>query len=349
VNPMNFTSRFTARCSLLAVILALATPSFSQRAVIRNLAFEGGGIRGIAYAGVVEEFEKSGVLPEVRSVAGTSAGALIALTISLGYESSEIRTVVEGTNFSDFNDGYMFFVGGLNRMTKHYGWYRGNKVDEWLGKLIVAKKLSAEITFKEFHDQGYRDIFVTGTSLNRQKTLIFSYKTYPTMKIRDAVRISMSIPLYFEATFIDAEGKVISDPGSREDLDLVVDGGILGNFPIAVFDSVFKAPDGVHVRIPNKKTVGIRLDTDSQIERDLAGGELAPLKINDLASYIGAFYILINESLNRIQLIPDDWKRTISVSTVNIGPRIKKLSSEQKERLINSGRMSTRRFLKETK
>ena len=155
----------------------------------------------------------------------------------------------------------------------------------------------------------------------------------------------MSIPLYFEATFIDAKGIVMSQPEGREDLDLMVDGGILGNFPIAVFDSVYQASDGNKVRIPNCETIGVRLDSDSQIEKDQNGGELAAVKINDLASYLGAFYILINEKLNRIQLIPDDWKRTISVSTVNISPRIKKLSVAEKGRLIESGRSSTLRFL----
>ncbi len=43
---------------------------------IRNLVFEGGGVKGIAYAGVVAVLEEKEILPDIRRVAGTSAGAI---------------------------------------------------------------------------------------------------------------------------------------------------------------------------------------------------------------------------------------------------------------------------------
>ena len=42
----------------------------------RNLVFEGGGVKGIAYAGAVAVLEDKGILPGIRRVAGTSAGAI---------------------------------------------------------------------------------------------------------------------------------------------------------------------------------------------------------------------------------------------------------------------------------
>ena len=56
-------------------------------------------------------------------------------------------------------------------------------------------------------------------------------------------------------------------------------------------------------------------------------------------------YIIILENLNRMPLIPEDWDRTISVSSVGITPRIKKLTELQKESLIKSGETSTRKYL----
>jgi NTE family protein len=328
-----------------SVIILILLSNTCRAQVYENLVFEGAGIRGIAYAGVLEGMEQAGLLKPISNVAGTSAGALIALTISLGYSSSEIRKIIEDTDFSEFNDGKFLFFGGVHRVSKNYGWYRGNKFDRWISKLIVAKTTNGEITFKELHQKGYKDLYITATCLNKQKLFVFSFKSYPDMKVKDAIRISMSIPLYFEAVLIDHNGVVVKETSNRRDLDLVVDGGIIGNFPISIFDSIGTDSKHNKIRIPNSRTLGVRIDSDSQIESDQVTRELTQQDISDLKSYMEAFYTLILENLNRNQLTEVDWMRTISVSSQDIGPRIKKLSSDQKEKLVSSGRQSMVRFL----
>ncbi|HEY0768757.1 MAG TPA: patatin-like phospholipase family protein, partial [Sphingobacteriaceae bacterium] len=209
--------------------------------------------------------------------------------------------------------------------------------------IIIKKTGNPDITFSELHKRGYKDLFITATCLNKKKLLVFSHQTYPDMKIKDAVRISMSIPLYFEAVFIDKEGAIITKPGKRKDLDVVVDGGIVGNFPIYLFDTYLA--DTLKTRVANPETIGVRIDSEEQIKYDRTSKELAPLKIDNFNQYMEAFYIMILENLNRNQLTTDDWKRTISVSSTNIGPRVKKLSKEQKERLLNSGRVGALQFI----
>jgi NTE family protein len=321
----------------------LSNVCYAQVYPYKNLVFEGAGIRGIAYAGVLEEFEKAGVLKNITNVGGTSAGAIIALPLALGYSAKEINQLIDLTNFNKFNDGRFLFIGGIHRMKKNYGWYRGAKFNEWLGDLIAKKTGNPDITFSELHKNGYKDLYITATCLNKQKLLVFSHQTYPNMKIKDAVRISMSIPLYFEAVFIDSRGTIITKPGKRTDLDVVVDGGIIGNFPIQLFDTYLT--DALKTRISNPETIGIRIDSDAQIEYDNTSKELAPLEISNFNQYMEAFYILALENLNRNQLTPDDWKRTISVSSANIGPRVKRLSREQKQSLLNSGRKSALQFI----
>ena len=164
------------------------------------------------------------------------------------------------------------------------------------------------------------------------------------MKVKDAVRISMSIPLYYEAIFINSEGKVYDNPNTIEGLDIVVDGGIIGNYPIFMFDQVKKDSLNHDIRIPNPKTLGVRIDSDEQIEQDYNNPELVSLEIENINDYMQAFYILVLENLNRNQLTEDDWKRTISVSSVGIGPKVKKLSSKEKRSLMESGKHFTKAF-----
>jgi NTE family protein len=224
---------------------------YSQNCEVKNLAFEGAGIRGIAYAGVIEELEKHGKLKNVQKVGGTSAGAITALMVSLGYSSQEIGDLISSTQFRKFNDGRFMFVGGLARMNKLYGWYRGDRFAQWTSKIIEEKTGNPEITFEELSAKGYKDLYVTATCLNKQKLLVFSKENYPKMKVKDAVRISISIPLYFKAVFIDSSGKVYKKPAGKQNLDVVVDGGIIGNFPIAMFDTVVTDSSNRQQRIPN--------------------------------------------------------------------------------------------------
>lgn len=65
----------------------------------RNLVFEGGGIKGIAYAGALMELEKRGILDEIIRVGGTSAGAITATLVALGYKNKEIAHIVMNMNF----------------------------------------------------------------------------------------------------------------------------------------------------------------------------------------------------------------------------------------------------------
>jgi NTE family protein len=165
--------------------------------------------------------------------------------------------------------------------------------------------------------------------LNKQQLIVFSRDTYPRMKVKDAVRISMSIPLYFEAVFIDKDGQVVRHPRQKNGLDVMVDGGFTGNFPISMFDS-----SGQY----NFSTIGFRIDTDDQIRSDQSGKDLAPLPVDNFKEYMNAFYNIIIENLNRQRLTSEDWQRTISISDGNIKPRIRKLSSEEINTLIANGR-----------
>ncbi|HWJ27199.1 MAG TPA: patatin-like phospholipase family protein, partial [Flavisolibacter sp.] len=192
----------------MSVILLTGLPGHSQNTV-RNLVFEGAGIRGIAYSGVIKELEKQDILKGVQRVGGTSSGAITALLLSIGYSANEITTIVNSTPYKKFNDGRFFFIGGINRFQKYFGWYRGQQFEQWLCRLIEAKTNNVNITFRELKQKGCKDLYVTGTCLNKQSLIVFSNENYPDMKVKDAVRISMSIPLYFEAVFINSEGTII--------------------------------------------------------------------------------------------------------------------------------------------
>ncbi|NGX43091.1 MAG: hypothetical protein K940chlam7_01382 [Chlamydiae bacterium] len=80
-----------------------APPNFVSTPPV-NLVFKGGGPKGIAYGGVIETLEATGNLKGVKRVAGTSAGAIAAMLLALGYNSAEIKDVLKTTDLTTFLD-----------------------------------------------------------------------------------------------------------------------------------------------------------------------------------------------------------------------------------------------------
>lgn len=331
----------------ITILFTLTTTlSLTAQHPYRNLVFEGAGIRGIAYSGAIKQLEEKGVMEHIEKAGGTSAGAITALMVSLGYRSTEIYELISATKFHRFNKGGFWVFGGLHRMNKRFGWYKGRKFEQWLEAVIEAKTGDPDITFQGLVDEGFLELYVTATCLNRQEMLVFSQAAYPAMKVKDAVRVSMSIPLYFEANFIDREGRMYKNLSDKPGLDVVVDGGIIGNYPIALFDNYVEDSSGQAQRLPNYQTLGVRIDSDEQIAHDKDGLGLAALEINDFKSYIEAFYVLVLEQMNRSSLTEADWERTISVSSVGISPRIKRMKPEEKQRLMRSGEQAVMDFFR---
>jgi NTE family protein len=322
---------------LLFPVLAFQFLHAQSPPAIKNLVFEGAGVRGIAYCGAVQEMESKQMMGNIERVGGTSSGAIIALTISLGYSGKEIENIISKTNFKKFNDGGFFFIGGISRLNKHFGWYKGKKIEKWLEKIIKDKTGNENITFEELHQKGFKDLYITGTSLNKQKAIVFSYESYPKMKIKDAVRISSSIPLYFEPVYIDSSGKTFDRPMQKQGFDMMVDGGILENFPIHIFDK----------QQPDLYTIGFRIDHGPQIANDRKDRALAEMPVDDLKQYFGAFYNIVIENLNRQQLTGTDWQRTVSISDGDVLPKVRRLSKEEVTILIENGKKAVQEhFLK---
>ena len=348
--------------SLVVGLLSLSPAAQAQiptPPAYRNLVLEGGGIRGIAYGGALQELESRGVLAGIRRVGGTSAGAIQAALLAVGYSAQEIVEVVNATPVQRLNDGRFIFVGGTRRLVKQYGWYRGDELSRYLSELVARKTQRPDLTLGELHALAlaqpgrFRDLYTTGTNLTQQRTQVFSYETDPTLRVADAVRISMSIPLYFRAVLLDAQNHVITSPTPGQPVQVLVDGGLLANYPIDLFDKPRYLPAAHPAPTPdargnvrNPETLGLRLDRAEQIAFDTTATgrqQLAPYPITDFNSYVGALYTVAFENLNPTQ--PTDWPRTISINFLDFSPRIKRISAAQKQQLMASGRAGVVNFL----
>jgi NTE family protein len=322
---------------ILCFMLNLSFHSYGQESA-EYLVFEGAGIRGIAYCGALMELEERGLVSHIKGLAGTSSGAITASLYAVGYSPKEIFEIIGETDFQDFNDGGGRAIGGFYRLKKKLGWYKGDVFLAWLEQLIAAKTGNAGITFRQLNDlaqtnKSMRPLYIAATSMNHQTTLFLHATTFPEMRIVDAVRASMAVPFYFEPLIIDMQGHVCEPTTLSPAYHLCLDGGFTANFCITAFDSA--AANGA---AQPAKTLGLRIDSDAQIARDQIDQQLCYQDIQSTSDLMKSLYNITKESMNRAYLTPADWARTISISDAQIGPKVKKLSPEQKSRLIEAGR-----------
>lgn len=67
-----------------------------------GIAFGGGGIRGMAHIGLIEELDKRGIRADM--VAGTSIGSLMAALYACGYRGSFLAQLMENINLKQLLD-----------------------------------------------------------------------------------------------------------------------------------------------------------------------------------------------------------------------------------------------------
>jgi len=337
----------------LLLISMISLSSFGQKApVYRNLIMEGGGILGIAYGGAMFEMEERGMLKDITRVGGTSAGAIQACLLAIGYTAQDISEIISNTPIETFNDDG-FVPRGAKRLINNYGWFRGDTFLAAIEGLIRERTGNANLTFSGLHNLAisypFRDLYVVGADLSDQKSVIFSYENYPNMRIADAVRVSMSIPLYYQALWINEAGKIIEEPSPEDNCHLFVDGGILMNFPIEIFDhsSYLKNYKGEPQALFNRETVGYRLDRTEQIDQELNKGKgIAPYEIKDFNSYVSALMSIMRRNVNPPH--PEDVNRTIFINDHGISSRVRKVPDKEKNILMKSGKQGVIDFLTRT-
>ncbi|WP_328497893.1 patatin-like phospholipase family protein [Streptomyces sp. NBC_00414] len=233
-----------------------------------DLVLEGGGVRGLGTAGAVTRLLEEGYT--FQRVAGTSVGAIAAAFVAAGMDAGELRKVMEDLELKLISDrdplgrhpmpGVPLLSEGVSLLRRH-GAYRGAWIHDWIRTVLARKKIhtfadlrredsgdSSELT----EDQKYK-LVVTATDVTRGRLLRlpWDYHLYglkaDDQSVADAVRMSLSIPFYFQPCTL-THGETGQD-------SVIVDGGVLSNFPVDVFDRT----DGAKSRW---RTIGVRILPD---------------------------------------------------------------------------------------
>lgn len=240
-----------------------------------DVVFEGGGAKGSAFVGALTALKSAGhsirrligtsagAITATLLAAGYSAEEMLAAVNEKLNGKPRFATFMDHPRGSDFSQAqkdasdtmrvletvHLPAIAGhtlLNLLldTPLYptlfsivecgGVYAGSAFLQWLTEKLAAKQVTATDTFATFFQRKKVDLSVVASDTTDMEMLVLNHRTAPDVPIAWAVRMSMSIPLIWrEVVWQDTWGTY---RGRKKAGNLIVDGGVLSNFPIRLID-----------------------------------------------------------------------------------------------------------------
>jgi len=301
-----------------------------------DLVLEGGGVKGISLVGAISVLEEHGYV--FHRVAGTSAGAIVASLVSAGMNATQLQQVMRTIDYNRFQDpnalDHLGKVGEVLSVLFHKGIYRGDYLKDWLTEQLAGCGPNGVRTFKDLAaidpggdltpETAYKLVVMTSNvSDNCLTRLPWEYDRLGVQRddqlVADAVRMSMSIPFFYEP--VEFQGRWF------------VDGGMLSNFPIDTFD---RTDD----KAPRWPTLGVKLSAkpDANLRRT-----------TDISGPLGLAKAMIATMTNfHDQMHLDDpsvMDRTIFVDCGQVRATDFNLTDADKKMLYANGRAAAEKFI----
>lgn len=288
-----------------------------------DAVFEGGGVKGVGLVGALCSLEKKGYV--WQRVAGTSAGSIVAALLAVGYNAKELKKIMFDADFNEFiNERGLQsvpLVGKTLSLMVYNGLYNGDKIEQWITKYLEKK---GKLKFKDVSVNGKSRLKIIATDITKKDILVLpddlvKYGIDPMeFEIAKAVRMSISIPFYFKPVKFKY----------KEDMSYVVDGGVLSNFPIWIFDVSGK---------PRWPTFGFKF-IDPKITSKGSGKK-------DIVSFA---FDIINTMLDKneeIYIKNKDFVRTISIPSSSTKATQFNISDNKRLELFNDGYEAGEKFI----
>jgi|TARA_B110000091_G_scaffold98957_2_gene107643 NTE family protein len=250
--------------------------------------FAGGGTRLPAHLGVLKALNELDITFE--HLVGVSGGSIIASLYASGLTHAEIREIALNTNYKKFR-GFSLLM-----LIRHGGLSSGDIFESWIDNHLKGK------TFSELD----KNLHIVATDVTKGKPVVFDRETNPDMKVSQAVRYSMSIPLVFS----------FKNFGNR----IMVDGSIL-------------AEEALHQDWDHKRTPILCF----RLRGEYAYDELSVKGLFPIFNYITMLIRTFMTTISREYINEAFWHNTIIINTGDCSSVDFSMNSEQKQKLYEIG------------
>ena len=300
-----------------------------------DLVLEGGGVKGIALVGAIQVLEEHGYT--FNRVAGTSAGSIVGALLAAGMSGEDMYGVMKGLDYSNFQDAKgvsrLGLPGKAASLLFRMGIYQGDYLKSWLSGQLAGLGVTTfgdlpkvDSTSTGADDTDYR-LVVMSSNVSHQEISRLPWDLAGSFgleaskfPVADAVRASMSIPFFYRPARI----------GPKSNRSTMVDGGMLSNFPVAIFDR----PTGT----PRWPTFGIKLSArpKTTLDNSVTGTiSLAKALLGTMTGWYDQQYVAE----------PSVQARTIFIDTFNTKATDFNLDEATAQKLYANGRAAATAFL----
>ena len=186
--------------------------------MIDTLCIQGAGMKCISCIGALRVLAEKGILATITNFAGSSIGALVCLLLVIGMTPDEIEHTVSNSTPTPCCSISKYFIC-------NYQQYVGNAIITYIESILSAKGFDPSITFLKLYNDTGKALVLTGTSVTVMDTYYFNYQTAPEMKVIDALRISVCIPLFNAGVQTIINGLP----------HVMIDGGAIATIPLYYF------------------------------------------------------------------------------------------------------------------
>lgn len=207
-------------------------PIYKSSKFKKILVLSGGGVRGIAHIGAMQALEDLHYLDKFETFVGTSIGSLIASMYVIGYKPNELWYFIQ-----NFDMNKLKSIDITNIFYK-YGLDTGANIEVIIKNFIQAKGYDPKISLLELYNLTKKKLILSTTCLNTQSICYLSYENYPDLPLCIAIRMSISVPIYF--TPVKYKNKIY------------VDGACIDNFPVHLFSDQLDNVLGIYLNDTNK-------------------------------------------------------------------------------------------------
>jgi patatin-like phospholipase/acyl hydrolase len=302
-----------------------------------NLVIEGAAMRGYAYCGALLSLEEMGILSNMKRFAGTSVGAFFACCLAVGMSAKDLKSKLDRDLHPNDLIPYYCTPSLIYNLWKHYGMYSIDPLEKLLIKLI-APYVNKDITFQQLYEKTGKELVVVTCNLNKRIPVYLHRHSFPHLRIVDGVMMSVSIPLFFRPRLYD----ILGTP------DYYVDGGIVNNYPIWIFNDLEKLKENRIEEIDDmcvsKKTLGLKIlgSKEAHTPQVFVGRDIFKNVFQIVKDVINTLLL----QLERSQINPCYLKQTIAIKTEGPDFVDMELSDDKKELLTHLGKAAVKEYFK---
>lgn len=212
-----------------------------------GIALAGGGIRGIAHAGVLKALEENNI--EIEAIGGTSAGSIVATLYAMGYKPYYIYVLFKKYAQDIINISNASLLNGFGNLLKNKkagfsGLNDGTMLEKMFNELALRKKvrtvgdIKMPLVISTVDIVEAKEYIITNCAPRNN----FNDSIITEISIGKAVRASSSFPAFF----CPCEYKN----------HIFMDGGVLDNTPVLPLKQIY-----------DKKVISVNFESD-QVEEN---------------------------------------------------------------------------------